>query len=79
VHFYLLQEEMCLERSQKMEAANALLAAGSVSFSRATRAALVATDSTGVDASKPPSNPPGFSPTKTDGNRKKKRKQNDGR
>jgi hypothetical protein len=83
VHNYLLQEETRMDRTHKMEAANALLAAGSAPSTGAAGAALLATTATGAagatNVSKPPSTPPGFSPTKNGNERKKKRKQSDGK
>jgi hypothetical protein len=90
VHSYLLQEETRLDRTQKMEAANSILAAAKDTSSGAAASALVATlSSTGVStgastgtpsgASKSPSTTLSFSPTKGANDRKKKRKQNDGK
>jgi hypothetical protein len=77
VYPYLLQEEKCLDHSHKTEAANALLAAGLGSSSGAAGAILTTTGSTG--ATKPSSTSPAFSPTKNGNDRKKKRKQSDGK
>ncbi|KAF8669207.1 hypothetical protein HU200_051537 [Digitaria exilis] len=65
VRSYLLQEERQMENRHKMEAATALMAAGS--------------SSTAGKPSAPPASSPSFSPTKPASDKKKKRKQSDGR
>jgi hypothetical protein len=80
VHSYLMQEETRLDRTHKMEAANAILTAGVTSSSSgAAGAALVATSATMGAPSNLQTPLPGFSPTSNNNDLKKKRKQSDGK